>query len=170
MSYARCYSPVTLFISGYACKHGCDVTACFPVLFYNINWKWTPCVYLTWCKNSMEFGRMWKYLCKPSPAACVNKLSNSPKLSLVFASGFINTGDHIVYFLNNNLMFVCVHTINIYIYIYTSANPGRVCYLVLPFPHHLRILRPPKQLWTWTTIKDCFSVGNVLVTLVANLQ
>ena len=122
MSYARCYSPVTLFISGYACKHGCDVTACFPVLFYNINWKWTPCVYLTWCKNSMEFGRMWKYLCKPSPAACVNKLSNSPKLSLVFASGFINTGDHIVYFLNNNLMFVCVHT-NTYKYIYIYIPP-----------------------------------------------
>ena len=137
MSYARCYSPVTLFISGYACKHGCDVTACFPVLFYNINWKWTPCVYLTWCKNSMEFGRMWKYLCKPSPAACVNKLSNSPKLSLVFASGFINTGDHIVYFLNNNLMFVCVHTINIYIYIYIYIPPQIQDVSVILFFHFL---------------------------------
>ena len=24
------------------CKHGCDITACFPVLFYKRNRKWTP--------------------------------------------------------------------------------------------------------------------------------
>ena len=152
------------------CKHGCDVTACFPVLFYKRNREWTPCVYITWCKNSREFGRMWKYLFKPSPAAWVHKLSNSLKLSLVFASGYINTGGHILYFLNNNLMFVCVYT-NTYIYRYTSAIPGRVCHLVLRFPHHLRMFHPPKQLWTWTAINDCSSVWNVLlVTLVANLQ
>ena len=28
------------------CKHGCDVTACSPVLFYKRNRKWTPCACL----------------------------------------------------------------------------------------------------------------------------
>ena len=54
------------------CKHGCDVTACFPVLFYKRNRKWTPCVYITWCKHSREFGRIWKYLRKPSTAVRVH--------------------------------------------------------------------------------------------------
>ena len=74
------------------CKHGCDVTACFPVLFYKRNRKWTPCVYITWCKHERE--RVWKNL--------EVLMSNSPKLSLVFASGYINTVA-IFYFLNNQI-------------------------------------------------------------------
>ena len=55
------------------CKHGSDVTACFPFLFYKRNRKWMPCVYITWCKHSREFGRFWRYLCKPSSATWVHK-------------------------------------------------------------------------------------------------
>ena len=44
------------------CKHGCDITACFPVLFYKRNRKRTTCVYITWCKHSREFGRIWAVL------------------------------------------------------------------------------------------------------------
>ena len=54
------------------CKHGCDVTEYFPVIFYKRNRKWTPCAYITWCNRSREFCRIWKYLRKPSPAAWVH--------------------------------------------------------------------------------------------------
>ena len=68
---------------------------------------WMPCVYITWCKHSREFGRIWKYLYKPLPMGSdSHKLSNSPKLSLslVFASGYINTGGHSqIYWFAENL-------------------------------------------------------------------
>ena len=73
------------------CKHGCDVTACFPVLFCKRNRKWTSCVYITWRKNSREFGRILKYLQYVYPL----------KRSLMFASGYINTGSHFVFLKDN---------------------------------------------------------------------
>ena len=42
MSYAQCNWSVTVF--NRQRKHGCDVTTCFPVLFYKRNRKWTPCL------------------------------------------------------------------------------------------------------------------------------
>ena len=37
------------------CKHDCNVTAYFPVLFYKRNRKWTRCVYVTWYKHSRVY-------------------------------------------------------------------------------------------------------------------
>ena len=108
MSYARCIGLVSYRFYITLCKHCCDITEHFPVLFlYKRNRKWTLCVYITWCKHSREFGRIWKYLYKPLPMGSdSHKLSNSPKLSLslVFASGYINTGGHSqIYWFAENL-------------------------------------------------------------------
>ena len=58
-------------------------------LFYKRNRKWPLLVDIAWCKHSRKFGRIRKYSLACS--SCLHQLSNSSKLSLVFASGYVNT-------------------------------------------------------------------------------
>ena len=65
----------------------CDVTAYFPVLFYKLrNGKWTPaCVYIIKCKQSNAFGKIESTYETLANGSDLRKLSNFPKLFLVFA-------------------------------------------------------------------------------------
>ena len=87
------------------CKHGCDVTACSPVLFYKRNRKWTPLhVCTTWWKHSREresLGELESTDVNPRLrlgfTAHINFQILPNSLSLVSASGNMNSGGYFLF-------------------------------------------------------------------------
>ena len=76
------------FASGYVNTINVSLDSILLVLFYKININQPLLVYTTWYKTRESLGEF--------ESTCSLRLSNSPKCSLMFASGYVNT--HVIFY------------------------------------------------------------------------